>query len=77
MGTQNPERLAERVDDHARAVIDAELRRLRGRAPGLTDTELSALRDTLDRVVNRLLLDRLRGHPATRALCDVLDPEYY
>jgi hypothetical protein len=62
------------VERRWRAVIRGEVRRLRRRRPGLTPDEIRAVETALDRIIDRLLLSRLRGRPpSARHLATLLD----
>lgn len=62
------------IERRWRAVIRAELHRLRRRRPGMAAEEIRAVETALDRIADRLLLSRLRDHPySARHLAALLD----
>jgi len=55
--------LVAQVRSYSRAVIEAELRRLARRAPGLRPDDLKVIDAAVDELVESLLLARLRSLP--------------
>ncbi|NEE03675.1 hypothetical protein [Phytoactinopolyspora halotolerans] len=51
------------VRHHNRAVIDHEMRRLSGRAPGLSQHQVAVIEAALDDLAERLILARMRTMP--------------
>jgi hypothetical protein len=70
--------LAQRLGDRSRGIIDAELRRLARRAPGLGAAEIVVADAALTELAESLLIARLRLLPERAdqlaTLFDVVDP---